>query len=87
MRWRRQATKAAFTLAPKERTTVKKLAHVLPILAMFALAAALPVSAQSGCVDSPENPTAVLGLLVGAASFGFIQVRNRIAARKGSRNK
>jgi XrtJ-associated TM-motif-TM protein len=30
------------------------------------LAVVLPLRAQSGCDDSPENPTVVLGLVAGA---------------------
>jgi XrtJ-associated TM-motif-TM protein len=33
------------------------------------LAAALPLHAQSGCTDSPEDPTVVLALLAGAGAF------------------
>jgi XrtJ-associated TM-motif-TM protein len=36
--------------------------------------------AQGGCVDSPECPTPVLGL-VGAASIAFVTLRSR-ASRK-----
>lgn len=38
---------------------------------------ALPVHAQDGCIDSPENPTAILGL-VGVAGLGLAQLRNRM---------
>jgi XrtJ-associated TM-motif-TM protein len=36
--------------------------------------------AQDGCVDSPENPTVVLGLL-GAAAAGLPWLKARIASR------
>jgi XrtJ-associated TM-motif-TM protein len=43
------------------------------------LAAAIPVRAQSGCVDSPEDPTIILALVggVGAlvAGLGFARIR------------
>jgi XrtJ-associated TM-motif-TM protein len=65
---------------------VKKFAYILPA-ALFVLAAAMPLQAQSGCTDSPENPTAVLGAIVSVASIGFVQIRNRIRARKGPDNK
>jgi XrtJ-associated TM-motif-TM protein len=46
---------------------------------MFVLALAATVAhAQGGCVDSPENPTAILGV-VGVASGWAIQ---RIRARR-----
>lgn len=61
---------------------MKKLAYIVPV-ALLVLAAASKIHAQSGCTDSPENPTAVLGLVVGAASIGLLQLRNRF----GSRNK
>jgi XrtJ-associated TM-motif-TM protein len=35
----------------------------------FVLLAALPLCAQSGCVDSPENPTALLALVGVAGTF------------------
>jgi XrtJ-associated TM-motif-TM protein len=65
---------------------LKKSAYILPA-ALLLLAATLPLHAQSGCTDSPENPTAVLGLIVSAASIGFVQVRNRFRARKKSNNQ
>jgi XrtJ-associated TM-motif-TM protein len=47
------------------------------------LATATVVRADSGCVDSPENPTVVFGLITAAASLGLAHLRNR----KGSRDK
>jgi XrtJ-associated TM-motif-TM protein len=44
----------------------------------FTLATALPLRAQSGCVDSPEDPTVVLAL-VGAAGA--------LVALRASRNR
>jgi XrtJ-associated TM-motif-TM protein len=35
------------------------------LLVLMAAAAALPLWAQGGCVDSPEDPTVVLALLGG----------------------
>jgi XrtJ-associated TM-motif-TM protein len=63
------------------RTTVKKLGYILPV-ALLVLASALRVQAQDGgCVDSPENPTAILAL-VGMAAFGINQLRHRLGGRK-----
>ncbi len=47
-------------------------------LAFIALVvfAAIPAYAQGGCVNSPENPTAVLAL-VGSASGLLVAVRSR----------
>jgi len=63
---------------------LKKFAYLVP-MALFVLVTALPVRADGkikGCTDSPENPTAVLALVVGAATIGFMQLRNRIGRRK-----
>jgi XrtJ-associated TM-motif-TM protein len=49
-------------------------------VAVFVLVAA-PVYAQSGCADSPENPTVVLAL-VGSAGGLFSMVRARAKARR-----
>ena len=50
------------------------------ILFLFAfvlvLAAATPVYAQGGCIDSPENPTALLAI-VGSAGALIASARNR----------
>jgi len=51
------------------------------VLAVLVLAATLKLHAQGGCVDSPEDPTVVLGLL-GAAGMAGVVLRNRIMARK-----
>jgi XrtJ-associated TM-motif-TM protein len=47
------------------------------------LSAALPLHAQIGCTDSPENPTAILAL-VGSAGAFFVTARARIKARRRS---
>jgi XrtJ-associated TM-motif-TM protein len=44
---------------------------------------ALPLYAQGGCVNSPENPTAILAV-VGSAGACFVSVRARIKARRSS---
>jgi XrtJ-associated TM-motif-TM protein len=50
------------------------------------LAIALPLHAQTGCDNSPENPTVVLGL-VGAAGALFSTVRARLKDRRNSSKK
>jgi XrtJ-associated TM-motif-TM protein len=45
---------------------------------------ASPLHAQTGCTDSPENPTVVLALVGGAGAF-FSAVRARVRARRNSR--
>jgi XrtJ-associated TM-motif-TM protein len=42
-----------------------------------------PLNAQSGCTDSPENPTAVLALVGGAGAL-FSALRARLRARRRS---
>lgn len=55
---------------------MKKLVYMLPV-AMLILAATMPAMAQDGgCVNSPENPTAILAL-VGLAAAGINQLRIR----------
>jgi XrtJ-associated TM-motif-TM protein len=82
---RGQRNPATSTIS-REEPTVKKLGYLIPV-ALAVAAMALPLGAQDGCVDSPENPTAVLGLLVSAASIGLVQIRNRIRARRDSKDK
>jgi XrtJ-associated TM-motif-TM protein len=47
------------------------------------LSIALPLHAQTGCITSPENPTAVLAV-VGSAGALFATARARIKARRRS---
>jgi XrtJ-associated TM-motif-TM protein len=48
------------------------------------LLVALPLPAQTGCGDSPENPTVVLAL-VGGAGAAFSTLRTRMKARRGAK--
>ena len=50
------------------------------------LTVTLPLHAQGGCVNSPENPTLVLAL-VGSAGAFFASARARIKARRISNEK
>lgn len=60
---------------------MKKLGYILPV-ALLILAATVRVHAQDGgCVDSPENPTAILAL-VGMAAVGINHLRSRFSGRK-----
>jgi len=45
------------------------------------LLVAVPLHAQTGCTDSPENPTVVLAL-VGSAGALFSTFRSRLKARR-----
>jgi XrtJ-associated TM-motif-TM protein len=61
----------------KEKATMRR---GLFLLALMAAAAALPLWAQGGCVDSPEDPTIVLALLGGfgaAAAMSWKTFRSR----------
>lgn len=61
---------------------MKKLWLLLPILALL-VTVATPAFATDGCVQSPENPTAILAM-VGSAGALFVSVRARIKSRRNS---
>jgi len=63
---------------------VKKLAVLLPVLLLVLVASARLHAQITGCDDSPENPTLILGLIVGAASLGYTRIRH-LRARKSNR--
>ena len=66
---------------------MNKLSVVIP-LALLILSAALQLHGQvDGCSDSPENPTLVLGLIVGAASVGYAQIRRYVQTRNQPKDK
>ena len=44
---------------------------------------AAPLHGQTGCTDSPENPTLVLALVGGAGAL-FSAVRTRVRSRRNS---
>jgi len=58
----------------------------MALLAVAVLAMPMMAHAQSGCTDSPENPTAVLAL-VGSAGAFFASARRRLKARRGPAQK
>ncbi len=60
-----------------------KKSSLIILGAAVLLLIAVPVRAQTGCTDSPENPTAVLAL-VGSAGALFSTVRTRMRARRNS---
>ncbi len=64
---------------------MKKLTFITAVV-LTLLAVSLPLYAQSGCGDSPENPTFVLAL-AGAAGVLYVQVRGRLKARGNARRK
>jgi XrtJ-associated TM-motif-TM protein len=57
----------------------KSTLTILGFAVLFAVA--LPLHAQDGCTNSPENPTAILAV-VGSAGAFFASVRARIKARR-----
>jgi XrtJ-associated TM-motif-TM protein len=66
---------------------VKRLIFVLSLMvAMFVIAPRAQAKLR-GCTDSPENPTAVLGLVFGAAGIGTMQFRKRFGKGKKTDQK
>lgn len=61
---------------------MKKSSLLLVGIALL-FSVALPLHAQGGCVNSPENPTAILAV-VGSAGAFFVSVRARIKSRRSS---
>jgi XrtJ-associated TM-motif-TM protein len=51
----------------EETMNVKKTAHALGLAILIAMVA--PLRAQTGCTDSPEDPTVVLALVGGAGAL------------------
>lgn len=58
----------------------------MALLALVVLVIPVVAHAQSGCTDSPENPTVVLAL-VGSAGACFASVRRRLKARSNAGDK
>ena len=61
---------------------MKKLWLLLPVLALLTTARVF-AQGVDGCVNSPENPTAILAV-VGSAGAFFVSVRARIKGRRNS---
>ena len=51
----------------EETMNVKKMAYALGLGILIAMA--VPLRAQTGCTDSPEDPTVVLALVGGAGAL------------------
>jgi XrtJ-associated TM-motif-TM protein len=60
-----------------------KKAFLLSLWCAALLSVTVPLHAQTGCGDSPENPTVVLALVGGAGAL-FSTVRTRLKARRKS---
>ena len=58
---------------------MKKVFSLLAAACLFLVCA--PMFGQSGCLDSPENPTAILAV-AGSAGAVFVAVRDRLRRRK-----
>jgi XrtJ-associated TM-motif-TM protein len=59
---------------------------ILSVALAIPLIVALPARAQSGCEDSPENPTLVLAGLAGGV-FAVSSLRLRLRARRAPKQK
>ncbi len=62
---------------PAVRRLYMKKSLFFTLSAAFLLTAAAPAFAQTGCVNSPENPTAILAL-VGSAGAVVAGLRGRL---------
>jgi len=66
---------------------LKKIGTMVPVVLLL-LAASLRAHAQiTGCDDSPENPTLVLGLIVSAAGIGYARARNSLRGPDSAKRK
>jgi XrtJ-associated TM-motif-TM protein len=59
---------------------------ILSVALAIPLIVALPAHAQSGCEDSPENPTLVLAGLAGSV-FAISSLRTRLRAHRAPKQK
>jgi XrtJ-associated TM-motif-TM protein len=59
---------------------------LLSLWCVALLLVAVPLHAQTGCTDSPENSTVVLAL-VGSAGALFSTIRNRWKSRRNSSSR
>lgn len=59
---------------------------ILSVALAVSLMAAIPARAQSGCEDSPENPTLVLAGLAGGV-FAISSLRTRLRGRRAPKQK
>lgn len=65
-----------------ETPTVNK-SRLVCLCSVLLLSCAKPLFAQTGCIESPENPTVILGV-VGAAGAFFSTLRYRARTRRNS---
>jgi XrtJ-associated TM-motif-TM protein len=69
-----------------EENTMRSFKYLLAIGIVLIATSPLYLHAQTGCDDSPENPTAVLALLGSVAAFGM-HARRRFLADRANRKK
>jgi hypothetical protein len=55
---------------------MRRLLSIVP-LAVLVLFSAATLRAQTGCVDSPEDPTIALGMVAAITAFAFTRFRTR----------
>jgi XrtJ-associated TM-motif-TM protein len=70
-----------------EENTMKSLKYLLAVGIVLIATSPLCLHAQTGCDDSPENPTAVLALLGSVAGFGTYARRRFLAGRVNRKEK
>ena len=66
---------------------MKKIRSILPLILLVLVATVRAHAQIDGCDDSPENPTAVLGLIVAAAGLGSVRLRSYLRTRNNSKPK
>jgi XrtJ-associated TM-motif-TM protein len=65
---------------------MKKMFFLFAVGAVLIATSTLRLHAQTGCEDSPENPTAVLALIGSAVAFGDYARRRFLAGRAKKSN-
>ena len=66
---------------------MKRLNLFLAVGIVLIATSPLRLNAQTGCSDSPENPTAVLALVGSVAAFGDYARRRFLAGRANNNDK
>jgi XrtJ-associated TM-motif-TM protein len=61
----------------RQEGKVSKLNCNVPVALLLLMAATAAHAQGGGCVDSPENPTVVFGLIAAAASVLLVRLRSR----------
>ena len=69
-----------------EEKTMKRVTFLIAVGIVLIATLPLRLHAQTGCEDSPENPTAILALLGSLAAFGA-HARRRFLAGRANRKE